>query len=233
MMDKKCLVLVPGLLCDPRLWSAQVEGLSDVAEVTIADMTRDETMSDMAARVLEAVDGPFSLAGLSMGGYVAFEVMRQAPERIERLALLNTGGRADTEDQLTRRRDLIALADRGDFNAVSPRLLPSLIHEGRMVDRALVAEITAMADSVGKEGFLRQQKAIIKRPDSRPNLADIDCPTLVVCGWQDALTPPELSEEIAGLIPNAELVLIDDCGHLSAMECPDETNAALRRWLTA
>ena len=90
-----------------------------------------------------------------------------------------------------------------------------------------------MADAVGKEGFLQQQKAIIDRPDSRPNLTDIDCPTLVVCGWQDVLTPPELSEEIAGLIPNAELVLIDDCGHLSAMERPDETNSALRRWLTA
>ena len=103
MTKMKNLVLVPGLLCDPRLWSAQLEGLSDVAEMTVADMTRDETMSDMAARGLEVLEGPFSLAGLSMGGYVAFEVMRQAPERIERFALLNTGARSDNEDQLTRR----------------------------------------------------------------------------------------------------------------------------------
>ena len=109
------------------------------------------------------------------------------------------------------------------------------IHEFRLEDQELVAEIMAMADAVGKEAFLQQQKAIMGRPDSRPDIpdmTDIDCPTLVVCGRQDVLTPPELSEEIAGLIPNAELLLINDCGHLSTMERPNEINEALRRWLT-
>lgn len=227
------LVLLPGLLCDDRLWKPQVEALSDIAEIVIADMTRDETMSDMAARALDAAPETFALAGLSMGGYVAFEIMRRAPGRVRRLALLDTGARADTAEQTTRRKDLIALADRGEFKAVSPRLLPLFVHENRLADTALIDDITRMADGVGKDAFLRQQKAIMGRPDSRPGLAEIDCPALVVCGRQDALTPVELSEEIAGLIPGADLVLIDDCGHLATMERPHAVNAALRAWMAA
>jgi pimeloyl-ACP methyl ester carboxylesterase len=205
--------------------------LSDVADVVIADLTRDETMSDMASRTLETAPETFALAGLSMGGYVALEIMRMAPERVTHLALLDTGARADTPEQTMRRRDLIALADRGEFKAVSPRLLPLFVHEDRLADPRLIGEITAMAESVGKDAFLRQQKAIMGRPDSRPGLPKIGCPTLVICGRQDALTPIELSEEIAGLMPGADLVLIDDCGHLATMERPDAVNAALRAWL--
>lgn len=231
MTDRPTLVLLPGLLCDDRLWKPQAEALSDVADVVIADMTRDETMSDMAARALDGAPESFALAGLSMGGYVAFEIMRTAPGRVTRLALLDTGARADTPEQTTRRKDLIGLADRGEFKAVSPRLLPLFVHESRLSDTYLIEDVTQMADSVGKDAFLRQQKAIMGRPDSRPGLPDIRCPSLVVCGRQDALTPVELSEEIAGLIPGANLVLIDDCGHLATMEHPDKVNAALRTWM--
>lgn len=227
------LVLLPGLLCDDRLWKPQVDALSDVADIVIADMTRDETMADMAARALVNAPETFALAGLSMGGYVAFEIMRMAPERVTRLALLDTGARADTPEQTTRRKDLISLADRGEFKAVSPRLLPLFIHENRLTEAPLVDDITEMANGVGKDAFLRQQKAIMERPDSRPGLSEITCPTLVLCGRQDALTPPELSEEIARLIPGARLALIDDCGHLATMERPDEVNAELRAWLAA
>jgi pimeloyl-ACP methyl ester carboxylesterase len=230
--DRQPLVLLPGLLCDPRLWAHQSEALSDIADVTVADMTRDDSMAGMARRALDAAPERFALAGLSMGGYVALEIMRQAPERVTRLALLDTGSRADTPEQTTRRRDLIALADRGEFKAVSPRLLPLFIHEGRLEDAALVADIAAMADAVGKEAFLRQQHAIMNRPDSRPELPGIACPTLVLCGRQDVLTPPELSEEMASLIPGADLVMVEACGHLSTMERPDEVNAAMRSWLT-
>lgn len=233
MTDRPTLVLLPGLLCDDRLWKPQAEALSDVADIVIADMTRDETMSGMAARALEDVPDTFALAGLSMGGHVAFEIMRTVPERVTRLALLDTGARADTPEQTTRRKDLIGLADRGEFRAVSPRLLPLFIHEDRLTDTPLVEDIAEMADSVGKDAFLRQQKAIMGRPDSRPGLAGIACPTLVLCGRQDALTPVALSEEIAGLIPGADLVVIDDCGHLATMERPDEVNAALRTWMAA
>lgn len=233
MTDRPTLVLLPGLLCDDRLWKPQVDALVDVADMVIADMTRDETMSDMAARALESAPENFALAGLSMGGYVAFEIMRMASERVTRLALLDTGARADTPEQTTRRKDLISLADRGDFKAVSPRLLPLFVHENRLSDTSLIEDITEMADSVGKDAFLRQQRAIMGRPDSRPGLSDIECPTLVICGREDVLTPPELSEEITGLIPGANLVLIDDCGHLSTMERPDTVNTALRAWMAA
>ncbi len=118
------------------------------------------------------------------------------------------------------------------FKAVSPRLLPLFIHEGRLVDEALVADISAMADAVGKEAFLRQQHAIMNRPDSRPGLPSIACPTLLLCGRQDVLTPLELSEEMASLIPGGALVIVEACGHLSTMERPEEVNAAMRFWLT-
>jgi len=232
MSCKPTLILVPGLLCSARLWAAQIDGLSDLADIAVADMTRDDTMAGMAQRVLDCTDGTFSLAGLSMGGYVAMEVMRRAPERVERLALLDTGARADTEEQTIRRRDLIGLADRGEFKAVSPKLLPLFVHPDRLADKAMVDAISKMADSVGKDAFLRQQQAIMHRPDSRPGLAAIACPTLVVCGREDVLTPPELSEEIAGLVPGADFVLIEGCGHLSTMERPDDVNAALRSWMS-
>ena len=232
MTDRQTLVLLPGLLCDARLWAAQSEGLSDVADVVVADMTRDDSMAGMAQRTLDAAPARFALAGLSMGGYVALEIMRRAPERVTRLALLDTGPRADTPEQTTRRKDLIALAERGEFKAISPRLLPLFVHPDRLEDAALVADIGAMADAVGKDAFLRQQKAIMGRPDSRPGLPEIGCDTLIVCGREDVLTPLELSEEMAALIPGAALVVIDDCGHLSTMERPRAVNAAMRAWLT-
>ena len=166
MTDRLSLLLLPGLLCDDRLWKPQVEALSDIADIVIADMTRDESMSDMASRALDAAPETFALAGLSMGGYVAFEIMRAASERVTHLALLDTGARADTPEQTMRRKDLIALADRGEFKAVSPRLLPLFVHEGRLGDFPLIDDITEMADGVGKDAFLRQQKAIMGRPEA-------------------------------------------------------------------
>jgi pimeloyl-ACP methyl ester carboxylesterase len=231
MTGRPHLLLLPGLLCDETLWKHQAEAFSDVADITIADMTLDDTMEAMARRALDSMPGKFALAGLSMGGYAAFEIMRQASDRVTKLALLDTGARADTPEQTTRRKDLIALADRGEFKAVSPRLLPLFVHESRLSDDALIADVTAMADSVGKDAFLRQQKAIMGRLDSRPGLGGISCPTLVLCGRDDVLTPPDLSAEIAGLIPGAKLVLIDDCGHLSTMERPVPVNTALASWL--
>jgi pimeloyl-ACP methyl ester carboxylesterase len=233
MTSRTNLLLLPGLLCDPRLWAAQAEALSDVADVTVADMTKDDSLSAMVRRALDGAPDRFALAGLSMGGYAALELMRQAPDRVARLALLDTGARADTPEQTTRRKDLIALARRGEFKAVSPRLLPMFVHEDRLSDAALVAEIAAMADAVGKDAFLRQQKAIMERPDSRPGLGAIRCPTVVICGREDRLTPLELSEEIVSLVPGARLEVIESCGHLSTMERPAEVNAILRRWLAA
>ncbi|MDJ0949546.1 MAG: alpha/beta fold hydrolase [Alphaproteobacteria bacterium] len=230
---RPALVLLPGLLCDAALWRAQSEGLADAAEIRVADLTTQESMAAMAETALSLVPGRFCLAGLSMGGYVALEVMRRAPDRVAKLALLATSARADSDAQLRRRRDLVALAEKGNFKGVTPRLLPLFLHPDRLADASLVGEVSAMAKRVGPDAFLRQQKAIMDRPDSRPGLARIGCPTLVLCGRQDGLTPLAWSEEIATGIPGACLEAIEDCGHLATMERPDQVNAALRAWLAA
>src|SRR5579875_1991926 len=233
MIIKPSLVLVPGLLCDAALWRGQVEDLADMATPWIADVTRDDTMTGMAQRVLaEAPAERFALAGLSMGGYVAQAIMRLAPERVERLALLDTSATADTPEQAARRRGLIELAEKGEFHGVTPRLLPLFLHPDRLSDRPLTEAVMAMTERVGKDAFLRQQRAIMSRPDNRPNLPKIDCPSLVLCGRQDQMTPLAWSEEIAALIPGAQLEVIEDCGHLTTMERPWETSVALRQWLT-
>ncbi len=233
MPQKIPLVLLPGLLCDAALWRPQVEGRGTLAEPDITDLTRDDSLGAMARRVLAAAPPSFALAGLSMGGYVAQEVMRQAPERVTKLALLDTSARADTPEQTSRRRGLIELSEKGEFKGVTPRLLPLLIHAARHEDNPLTEVVMGMAERVGKEAFLNQQKAIMGRPDGREDLRRIACPTLVLCGRQDALTPLALHEEIAGLVPGAKLVVVEDCGHLSTLEKPKTVTAALRQWLLA
>ncbi len=225
------LVLVPGLLCDAALWRHQAAHLGGLAEVIVADTTRRDTIAGMAEDILDAAPARFALAGLSMGGYVALEIMRRAGERVERLALLDTSARADTPEQTRRRRDLIALARRGRFKGVTPRLLPLLVHPARLEDADLVATVTAMAERVGRDAFLRQQTAIMGRPDSRGDLAGIVCPTLVLCGREDALTPVEHHREMADGIPGARLVIVEDCGHLAPLERPYAVTAVLRYWL--
>lgn len=232
MAQKTPLVLLPGLLCDAALWRGQVDGLADVAECSVADLTRDDSLAAMARRVLQAAPPKFALAGLSMGGYCAFEMMRQAPQRVTRLALLDTSARADTPEQISRRRGLIELAEKGEFKGVTPRLLPLFIHPDRLNDKALTGAVTAMAERVGRDAFLRQQKAIIGRVDSRASLANIKCPTLVLCGREDQLTPLALHEEMVPLIAGVRLDVIDHCGHLSTMERPEAVTAELRQWLT-
>jgi pimeloyl-ACP methyl ester carboxylesterase len=225
------LVLLPGLLNDERLWADQIAQLSNFAEIQVADLIGPDTVGAMAERVLAMRPGPFALAGLSMGGYVAFEVMRRAPERVLRLALLDTSARPDTPEQTVRRRGLIELAQKGRFLGVTPRLLPQLLHPDHVRDRTIANTVVQMARSVGREGFIAQQRAITGRPDIRPDLARIKCPTLVLGGRQDAITPPEVLEEIAAGIAGAELRLIDHCGHLAPLEQPEAVTEALADWV--
>ncbi len=230
-MTKPTLVLLPGLLCDAALWSPLQPALGARAEFVVPDLTAHDDIGRLAAAVLAGLPERFSLAGLSMGGYVALEIMRQAPERVERLALLDTSARADTERQARRRRGLVALSGRGSFKGVTPRLLPQLLHPSRLEDTALRETITAMAARIGRDGFVNQQHVIASRRDSRPLLPAITCPTLVLCGRDDQMTPPELSREIADGVPDARLVLIDDCGHLPPLEQPEGTSCAMQQWL--
>jgi pimeloyl-ACP methyl ester carboxylesterase len=227
------LLLLPGLLCDAALWRHQLENLADAAEIAVADLTQDDSIAAMAERVLDGAPERFALAGLSMGGYVAQQIMRVAPERVERLALLDTSARADTPEQTSRRRGLIELAHKGQFKGISPRLLPAFLHPDRLGDAALTEAVMAMAARVGRDAFLRQEEAIMGRIDGREDLRAIRCPTLVLCGAQDSLTPPKVHEEIAARIPQAQLVTVPDCGHLSTMERPEAVTAAMRKWLDA
>jgi pimeloyl-ACP methyl ester carboxylesterase len=226
------LLLLPGLLCDARLWQDQIADLAGIAECQVADLTLDADLGSMALRALAAAPPRFALAGLSMGGYVALEIQRRAPERVTRLALFDTSARPDTDEQARKRRGLMALTRSGQFKGVTPRLLPSLLHPDH-VDGPLGHAVREMAERVGRDAFLRQQQAILQRPDSRPMLPGIQVPTLVAVGEQDILTPPELAEEMAAAIPGARLARIAQAGHLPTMEQPDMVNALFREWLAA
>jgi len=228
------LLLFPGLLCDARLWRDQVEALSDSIACIVADCTQDDSLDAMAQRALAAMPGRFAVAGLSMDGYAAMALLRLAPERLTGLCLMDTSARPDTPEQARRRRGMMALVARGHrFKGVTPRLLPLLLHPDRLGDQAICDEVMAMADRVGQAAYLRQQAAIVARPDSRPDLARVAVPTLAAAGAGDQLTPPELAAEIAALVPGADLQIVERAGHLLPMEQPDAATALLRRWLDA
>ena len=233
MRETDVLLFLPGLLCDGRLWRDQVEALAGTRCV-VADLTHDDSLGAMAERTLRALpaEARLSVCGLSMGGYVAFEIMRRAPGRVARLALFDTSARPDTPEQTRRRRGLLSLSESGMFRGVTPRLLPQLLAPAHVAG-PLGAEVMAMAERVGRPAFHRQQRAIMHRPDSRPDLAAIAVPTLVGVGEEDALTPPHLAEEMAAGIPGARLARIPGAGHLPPMEAPGAVSDLLREWLAA
>ena len=219
------LLLVPGLLCSARLYAPQVTALWPLGPVTVADHRRDADVAAIAARILADAPPRFALAGLSMGGYVAFAMLRQAPERIVRLALLDTSARPDTPEQSAGRETFIAMAEAGQLAAVVDTLAPRFLHRDRRTDATLNRVIRDMAADTGVAAFVRQQRAIMTQPDSRPQLASIACPTLVLVGEGDELTPPSLAQEIAAGIAGARLVTVPACGHLSTIEQPEAVNA--------
>lgn len=227
------LVLIPGLLCTEELWRHQIENLSDISDIWVPDTTRRHTIAETAEDILAAAPTEFALAGLSMGGYISFEIVRREPKRVAKLALLDTNARADLPEQAANRRIAMNQVEQGEFRGVTDTLIPSLIHPGRLGDKELVDTVKAMARDVGKDAYIRQQTAIIGRTDNRPLLPTITCPTMVVVGREDALTPPKVAQEIVDGIPNAELVIIEECGHLSTIEKPEEVTSHMRRWLTA
>jgi pimeloyl-ACP methyl ester carboxylesterase len=232
MPDPLPTVLIPGLTCSARLYAEQIPALWRFGPVTVADHTRDDSMAAIARRILAAAPPRFALAGLSMGGYIAFEIMRQSPDRVAKLALLDTGARAEAPEQTERRKVVIALAKSGRYAEVPDIAFPLYVHRNRHHDTALKETVRMMAAETGVEAFLRQQQAIISRPDSQPGLGAIKCPTLVLVGDGDEATPPELAREIAGAIGGARLVVVAECGHLSSLEQPDKVTAALAEWMT-
>lgn len=220
-------VFVPGLFCSPRVYAGQLPALWPLGAVTVADHRRDDTVSGIARRLLASAPPTFGLVGISMGGYIAFEVMRQAPERVVRLALLNTSARPDSPEQTQKRREQMALAEAGRLAEVVDGAFPMLVAPEHRDDTLLRDVVHEMARETGPEGFVSQQRAIIGRPDSRGDLPGIRCRTLVLTGDQDQLISSHLSEEMAATIPGARLVRVAGCGHLSSLERPDEVARAL------
>lgn len=229
---KDPLVFVPGLSCNAALYAPQWSALADGRLILVADHTRDDSLGAIAERLLAAAPPRFALCGLSMGGYIAFEVVRRAPERVTRLALLDTSAKPATPETNEPRAQMIALAEKGAYDNVTTLLWQRLVAPARLTDEPLRLLVRGMADAVGAEGFVRQQKAIMCRPDSRPALAGLGKPTLVLVGEEDAITPVSEAQEMAALAgAAAELQIVPRCGHLATLEAPEPVTAALMRWL--
>ncbi|MGH6977748.1 MAG: alpha/beta fold hydrolase, partial [Brevundimonas sp.] len=224
-------LFIPGLACTPDLFTPQIAALWPHGPVMVASTLVGRTMGEIAAAVLTDAPPRFALAGLSMGGYISLEIMRQAPGRVTRLALLDTSARPDTPEQSEARRLLVTRARNGDFDGVLAETAPNLLHPDHRDDPTLLGLQARMGLAVGPEAYARQQAAIIGRIDSRPHLVGIAVPTLVLVGDQDGVTPPDRAAEMATAIPGARLEIVAGAGHLSTLEQPDAVNDALSAWL--
>jgi pimeloyl-ACP methyl ester carboxylesterase len=222
------LALIPGLVSDQRIWLT----LEDSAELPThrADVTRDDTIPDMATRLLSELDGPLVAVGHSMGGRVAMEAARQAPNRVRALVLANTGHGPQKAGELAKRQAKIDLGHKG-MALLAAEWLPPMLDPARVGDQALVADLTAMVVAAGPLVHERQIKALLSRPDAAAYLPSITCPILLLTGAQDGWSPEAQHREIAALAPNAELEIIDDAGHFLPVERPAETVAAITQWL--
>ena len=223
------LVFIPGLLCTSALFQAQIDVLETTHKIMIADTTGLDSISAMSERILAQTDGPLILFGLSMGGYVAMEMARLAPERMAGLGLLNTAHRADDGAKRKQRAATIKMAESDRFRGVTRHLLKSFLSPQAMADDAVVARVFAMTEAVGRTNFVLQQYAILGRRDQSDTLASLRMPVLVLCGALDTLTPPALSVDMAGLVPDSRLVILDDVGHLSSLEAPQAVTDALQQ----
>lgn len=196
------ILMIPSQLCTAEIWRPQTEALSERANCLIGDQTRDDSVAGMAARMFGEAPGNFALAAQGMGGFVAFEIMRQAPGRVSRLLLMSTIAAADTPAQIERRRGYEKLVKQGRFDELIPERIPLLFHPDRAEDKRLVGIAESMAAETGPEAFLRQQEAIISRPDSTPSLAAIACPTMLVVGRQDRLEPWRRTRKCPASLPD-------------------------------
>lgn len=231
MAETLPLLLVPGLVCSPRIYAPQLPALWRMGPVMFPNHIRDNTMAGIAKRILDEAPKRFALAGHSMGGYIVLEMFRQAPERISRLGLLNTSARPETPEASEGRHALIAETKAGGYPAIVGKLFAKFVHPKMVSDTGLKKIVMDMAGDVGPERFVAQLEAIISRADSRPLLASIKCPTLVLTSDTDNMVKNEFSHELAKAIPGAKLVVIPDCGHLPQLEKPEAMTAAMLDWL--
>jgi pimeloyl-ACP methyl ester carboxylesterase len=232
LAESSPIVLVPGLGSSLRTHLDILPALWRHGPVTVVNHIRDETIEAIAARALaEAPAAPFSLIGHSLGGYIVLEMMRQAPQRVKRLMLMNTQARTDPPEVTERRKATIAMIQQGRFKEATEANFPMLVHPSRANDAVLREQVWLGQCDGGPEIYARHMVAIMARRDSRPYLKDIKVPTLVLSGDQDLLISNEYSREMADAIPGAELVIVPQCGHMAQMEQPAAVIAAIGRWL--
>ena len=224
-------VLIPPLLCSPLAYAPVLDAAWTRGQVTVADTRHDDTIEAMAQRILRENTGDIAFLGTSMGGYVALEIIRQAPGRVTALALVSTSARADTAEQIQARARQSALVEDGQFNALIDAAFPGVVAAGNELDDALLATWRAMTTPIGADAFLRQQQAVVQRADLRSLLPSIDCPTAVIHGAQDRLIPLAAAEEMASAMPSASFTVLDGAGHLVFHEQPDAARAAINAWL--
>lgn len=231
MSESLPVVMIPGLFASPRLYAAQLPHLGQLGAVMVAGPMRSETLHGIARDILAAAPPRFMLVGLSMGGYVCLEILRQAPERVAKLALLNTSARPDTPAQTVQRKEQIKAAREGHFAELPEAAFPHLVHPAHRGDAALRRLVRLMAEESGPEAFISQQIATMNRSDSRPGLANIRCPTLVMAGDEDEIIPNEHSRELADSIAGARLMIVPECGHISTLEQAHVvTRALVKLW---
>ena len=233
--DLPSLLLLPGMTCDAAFWRAQVEGLSDLARPLVADYGAADSFEAMAEAVLMAAPRRFALAGHSMGGRVAQEIYRRAPERVDRLALMATEfrGVADLAAETDRRNGMLAAVAAGGMEAFAGGWVRQVVAEANLADRALVDAVVAMMVRQGPERLAAQTHAALTRQDRAGLLPEISCPTLVLAGEEDRLRPVEVHRQMAAAIPRASLAVVEGAAHMVAMERPEAVTAAMRAWLTA
>lgn len=230
--EKMPLLLLPGTLCDEQLWEPQSRNLSDLCEPIVMPVGNHPSTCAQVEEILRQAPQRFALAGLSYGGILALELMHQAPERVLGLALLDTNARPDpVENRQARYEQLRTAQECGLATLVRETLWPQYVHESRLFDQYLLQKVIDMAVSNGIGVLANQLQGVMTRRDSRPMLRHIACSTLVLCGEDDRLCPIDRHEEIANAIPQADLVVLPQCGHLSTLESPEEVTAAMRRWL--
>ncbi len=229
--QKPLLYLLPGLLCDKTVWLHQVDHLSDLVDIRIPDFRGYDSLSGMAEHVIQDASGSFVVAGHSMGGRVALEVMRLAGQRVLKLALLDTGVHPRAVGEEQKRRRLLNLARDEGMSVLAKTWATPMVHPDRRGDEEFMDDIYQMVERHTYDEYQGQINALLNRRDATAQLGDTTCDTLVLCGREDAWSPLAQHEKMAAEIPNSELVVVDNCGHMSTMERPEEVTAALQRWL--
>jgi pimeloyl-ACP methyl ester carboxylesterase len=223
------IVLVPGQLCTELLWAPQSAILPSSVQILV--QSGFDTVGDMAGSVLDQAPARFALVCHAMGGFVAFEIMRRAPQRVSRLVLISTLAPADTPRQTVRREGYLRLVEQGRFSDIIEERIPMLVHPSQTGNAVLTGTLRRMAEDTGPDAFLRQQRAIMSRPDSRPTLPQISCPTLLIFGRQDAITTMDHQQEMVSAIANARLNVVENCGHMVTLERPETVNTYLGDFL--